>query len=231
MDKFNFAKIDKEQFEKFLNEDLSVKESRILLKKIDERFAYIVKEFMGAHGFKVDWFDYGNLDEDGFNEHEKGSFDIEANKEEISFFGGFIPENGNKMNIWDVDKKFPTSWLYSDFANEIQNIVEKTKQRLADEAKKLSDAKDELHKKKLEIDEAREKIVALLPKELLDFIVFVSPSELDMNRSRIKNEEKKSSAIIAKKLKQEGRDISKEYTQYKNDGGNQSFDIWVKSLK
>lgn len=154
MDNF---KITIEDFEKVKSDNITRKEYKDIISKIDDRFNYIIRNVMSK---RTSWWDYLN----GRGETD-GYFDPECYEKNynISLDGDFnIPEPYNYTD-------FPIRWLWEDFEEEFKSDVENFKKKQELKKQKAKETREKLKVKKVEM---KSLIQSKLTKEELTFITF-----------------------------------------------------------
>lgn len=166
------TKLTKVEFDSVLSEDISVKQHKVLLSNITERFIYIVNKIDKLTEREMEWLDYDN--EEG--ENHLGSFDPHLYDKEISYVGDFSVLTKNRMTTYD--RRFPTSWLYNDFEDQLKNEVEQHKQAISDSQQKTFNRSNEIRKIANTIEDVQAQILAKLTPEEKLYIQFKNPTQV-----------------------------------------------------
>lgn len=108
------SKINKEDFDKLYDEEITNKEYKRIINLIDIRVDEIVQKISKPYkNYSQVFYYYSN----GEYDYDSGNFDPEEYKEniKINYYEGFC--------IKPFDGEFPTRWLYEDFEEEMQQII------------------------------------------------------------------------------------------------------------
>lgn len=113
-------KLTKEEFHKLGDDNLTKKEERKILEKINGRFDYIVKKIFEAEGCRLKWYDYG-----------EDVFCYNVYKDWTCFVG---EADGDYLKYYHDG--FPSEWFYEDFEDNLKLNIEKFKQEEKDKKEK-----------------------------------------------------------------------------------------------
>lgn len=148
--------IDKEDFDKLFDENLTIKEQARIIELIDERADYICRKYLLVKNTDT-WWDYDN----GSKEVD-GQFDAELYRE-------YIDIDCSQLKPWTAScNSFPTKWLW-----ESDEEIEAEIKSLSDEEQdKKEKAKQKRIDKKKQLDLLKKSISSKLTKEELKVIKF-----------------------------------------------------------
>lgn len=221
--------LSKNDFEKFLSESMTVAEDRVFRELVDERFHTILINIFEKCGITFDSYNYDNL---YYDDEEECFFDVNTFSTNVNFKVQFNTINP-KFNLYffKYKDKFPTKWFYTDFQEELSQAIntvflEQAKVELEAQLKDKQ-AKDAI----LELNEAKTRILEIVPQELWKYISFVSVKDLQHNiGSQVTKEYQKRTESKIRDMKVQGISISTKYKDYKNNGGELKFDKWFEEL-
>jgi hypothetical protein len=182
--------INQNDFKKFINGDMTMKESKIFQKEfLEKRFYYIVHTIGKLSGFDVQWFDYSN--EGG--ENRRGYFDPDYYRNTVKYVGEFsyIKSQPNFERFTYYNDSFPTNWFIEDFEPQLQQEIEQFQQELI---KQKTLEKQKKQEQQTLISKAQQSIQSKLTQEELTYIVFATPEQVEQNQKKLK-------AIVAKEKK------------------------------
>lgn len=222
--------LNKEDFKKFLAEEMTVSENRKYELKVTERFDEIGKSIASAYNYNYGYIDYAC--EEPFSGKVDGDF-IEIHEDSFLRVKDSSLPCLNKSNCTAL-LQFPLHWFYSDYkkelleqvASDFEDFIKKEKEK--ELAKANSQQKFKIYKD--EIDLARKRIEELLPKDLMKYIYFVTPESLENNIVLQEKEKKKVREKKIRELKSRGIDVGSKYEKYKVDGGSSNFNDWLDLL-
>lgn len=183
-------KLTQEEFHNLFDEEVSVKEKNLAVKKIEKRFDYIMQKMGEIIGFTIDWYDYDNAGEDT---DTPGYFDSDRYGSHIRFLGKFYYKNDYFKKY---QNEFPTDWLKDDFEQVLKKEVAEFKKQQEDvENKKKADAELE-RQLALELAEKQKQIMEkLTPEERCYFL----PANLNGVKNALKKLEQQK--YIDEKIK------------------------------
>tara|TARA_Y100000766_G_C18840863_1_gene573010 strand:- start:127 stop:771 length:645 start_codon:yes stop_codon:yes gene_type:complete len=133
-------KLNKECLEQLKNENITVKEQRIILENINKRFHYVFTKICEIFERKYSWYDYNT----GYDDTD-GHFDpniyadnilIDSDVSNVSYKGTFID---------DYIHEIPTSFLFEDFEEQVSKEYEDTKSKIE---QKIENRKQKAQEKK-----------------------------------------------------------------------------------
>lgn len=224
--------LDKESFDKFLNQQMTVAEDRVYRIKVDERFNKIINMIFSSCGYEVEYFDY--LYQPSSHEYSQltqNAFNYDAFKENVFFISELTPlKDCLDLKYLEFKDNFPISWFYSDFSEELSISIAQSWEKFKKEQQNTVDEKEE-HSQKFEqyaedIERAKQKIYELVPSDLLQYIRFIHPQEVEQNIKVQENVKKKFFDTQVKKIINKGIDVKSEFLKYKENGGLESFNEW-----
>lgn len=218
--------LNEAKFSLFLNEELSVKESKVMLEQVQQRILYIIEKMMSAYGFSTDWADIDVEDHEMYDDDEI-LFDVSEHALEVPFVGSFIPNANCKIKIYEISRIFPTSWLYQDFEEELNKRIAADMENFQKKEDEKNKAIQEVADNEKELADAKEKILKILPKELLQYISFVSASQLSSHKASLRKQQGVMIAKKIKELKNSSVDVSQKFDEYRSQGGTQIFIDWL----
>lgn len=222
--------LNKEDFKKFLAEEMTVSENRKYELKVNERFDEIGKSIASAYNYNYGYIEYadenpfdGKIDGDFLEIHENSFLRVKDSSLP------FLKKNDCKAFL-----QFPLHWFYTDYKQELLEQVASDFESVIKKEKEIELAKESSQQKlksyKDDIEAARKQIEELVPEHLLKYICFVTPENLEHNVVLQEREKKSLREKKIRKLKSHGMDVGKSYDQYKKDGGSSSFNDWLDTL-
>lgn len=108
--------LSKKEVEKLNDENITIKEQKEILKKIDERLNYIVLKIAEVFGRQIEWFDYDN----GYQQIN-GKFDPRGYGITIYLDGQYNNLIYKGVEIENYNFCIPTEFLYENFEEQIKN--------------------------------------------------------------------------------------------------------------
>lgn len=219
--------LDETTFKKFLNDEMTVKEMKLFTETLDKRFSYIVHKIAEITDRKVEWYDYAN--ENG--EYSPGVFDTVNYYTNVKYTGSFS-RNNRDVRFENYDDVFPTKWFYTSFEEQLEKEKEEffnyERQKKEEIEKKLS-----LENHKEEVIKVQNNIKKKLTTEELAYIAFLSPEDINKNKTKIQKSISVDVAKFTKEMKEKGVNVSEKYQEYRQGKKKpQSFNNWViKNLK
>lgn len=183
----NYKFTDKE-FNELFSSDISVKHQKELVRKAENRFAYIIPALYKILEREVSWFDYDN----GHGETD-GYFDPVAYSQEIDYEGNFGAPHKNTYNFDKYDYSIPISWLKDNFEESVKNEYDKFQSDMIDKKnyeKKRKEEAIETAKEKAKLME--ESIKSKLTPEELCFINMEVPTQAMKRLNNLNNINKKN---------------------------------------
>lgn len=215
--------LNKQTFQRFLFDELTVKEVKELEPQIAKRFEYIVCKIGEETGRIVDWYDYDNQG----GEYHPGTFDTDDYNEHVGYTGEFsLVKSNTKVVRYDhYDHIFPTAWFYTNFEvvlkNEIEEFLSEQKHLTAIKEKGKMYAQEEMQK-------MRESIIKKLTTEELSYISFVNLEDVRKNKANVKKAVSCDVSQFIKEMKRAGVPVSEQYAQYRgNKKKAKDFESWV----
>lgn len=180
------------KFDLFLQEELTVKESKKFTEELNKRVQYIIQRIQKTNNRYVVWADYDNSCRD-YNDGEifLGYFDIEKYKKEVFYKGEFeVIYSKNNFNFKEFENKFPVEWIYTNFEQYLENEYQQQQEKI----KILGQKELEEEKKQKIVSERYENLTQIislkLTKEEFACIAFVGNEQFVKNLNKIKKNEK-----------------------------------------
>ena len=215
--------LNKETFQRFLSDELTVKEVKELEPQIAKRFEYIVGKIGEETGRIIDWYDYDNQG----GEYHPGTFDTNDYNEQVGYTGEFslVKSNTKVVRYDQYDNIFPTAWFYTNFEvalkKEIEEFLSEQKHLTAIKEKGKMYAKEEMQK-------MRESIMKKLTTEELSYIAFVKLEDVRKNKANVTKSVFCEVSQFTKEMKRAGIPVSEQYAQYReNNKKAKDFESWV----
>lgn len=216
-------------FKKFLADELTVKQVKVLEPEIAKRFHYIVHKIAELTGRSVDWYDYsnesGNDNYNSYDESTRGYFDTDNYKEHVGYTGDFPLQFSQIARYEKYDEMFPTKWFYTNFEVQLKN----EKQEFLNEQQRLQEEKEKGKNFELEeMQKMRDSIMKKLTPEELAYITFVKIEDVRKNKSKVSQSVAAEVAQFIKEMKKKGVAVSQQYTKYREGKKKaKSFEAWV----
>lgn len=216
--------LDEQTFQKFLHDEITVKEAKAFKDLVDKRFSYIVHTIAKMQGESVDWFDYDNSD----GGEGVGYFDTDSYKDNVEYVGDFrdLPNKEYVKNRFEkYENSFPTKWFYQNFETVLENEHAKF---LKKEKEKQTKEKLGKEKAKEDFEKIKDSIKKKLTFEELSYISFLSIDEVKKNQAKHVKIVEQEVAKFIKEMKQKGVDVSKMYQHYRiGKKKPKNFNEWV----
>lgn len=163
-------KINKEDFDKLYQDDITVKEYNRIIVLIDNRFGEVVLLIEPKMNQGYNWFVYGNYDPE--SKMDDGEFDLAEYSQEIPIGG----RNCGLKKPYDlgIDNMsfIPTRWLWTDDESIIKEYNEEVEKSREKDVTKAEHSKLKSLERKRKKQEFKTLIESKLTKEELKYIKF-----------------------------------------------------------
>lgn len=221
--------IDKDIFQKFISDEMKVRELKEFHDPLINRLVYIIHTIGKVTGFTVEWLDYGNNSQYG-NNGSIGYFDTDSYKVQVEYTGEFNHFNKEYFNKYD--NKFPTRWFYENFEDELNQEQEDYLKEVENNTKKIKNNLQQLEEKNQTL---RLQILAKLSVEELSILKFAKKEDIDkkntIGHNYLQKKDTKEKDLIKnflKSMKQKKVSLTELYKNYKENTENPlGFNDWI----
>lgn len=194
--------LNKKDFDKFINEEMIVKEHKQYFKLIEERLDYIISQICKYTHSTCHAYDFD------INEMEID----ELKGKDIYYENDFIVTNPLRLDKYD--KNFPVKWLYTDFEDDLIKECLLYENQLLEKLKISEQKKIE---KNTKYNNIKENIISKLTEEELMYITFISMNDVLTKKREAQKETEKKLAYDIKILQLSGFNVTDDYQAYSQE--------------